>query len=214
MGYDDINPLDAQDPTRRAMQRFRSNVASALLLDRLLAVIAAREPDYFADLEGRCQTGLDYVELLAGDGDFDGHVPVPTRDGADVDFWIAAEDLRLLIGKLFPHGASEVPTFDDGRALVAVILHSALESIVLDLGIPKARDESIVAVVTTRVGLTSRDSTYIDLVDLRETRNVIAHHAGVVTERYQRFVPKTHFVRARSAYYPAPTSRASPPRSG
>jgi hypothetical protein len=128
---DGIDDLDAGDRRESAWQAFRSQVASALLLNWLLGDMERRNPEYFSELEARFQSGFDYEELFRREGTFDGWVPVHTSDGG-VDFWISTDGLADLQSRLFPHEAKDGPTFGSGRQLVVVMLHSALEHLARD----------------------------------------------------------------------------------
>jgi hypothetical protein len=187
--HDNIDPLDVQNPVKRATQRFRTNLAAGLLLDWLLSDIETKQPDYFTDLEIRLETGFDYARAWREEGTFDGEVPIHTADFNDVDFWIELEDLGILHGQLFPHGSHNAPAFADGRALVVLILHSALETLFGDLNLRRAKRESIVDAVARYIGAPVSDPLYNDLVELRETRNVVAHNGGAVDHRYLRQIP-------------------------
>ena len=194
MAHEDIEALDAQDTRNLARQRLRSNLAAALLLDWLLTDVETQNPEYFSDLESRFQTGFDYAAMWRDDPKFDGFVPLHGRDGSTIDFWIHQEDLGELLSRLFPHGPNDAPAFSQGRALVVVMLHSALETLFQDLRLKPNDKESIVSALVRILGIPEREPTLADiLVDFRETRNLIAHHGGRVTERYRRHVPMTTF---------------------
>jgi hypothetical protein len=194
MAHDDIDPLDAQDARNLARQRLRSNLAAALLLDWLLTDVEIEAPEYFSDLESRFQTGFDYAALWRDDPKFDGFVPLHGRDRSTIDFWIHQEDLGELLSRLFPHGPNDAPSISQGRALVVVMLHSALETLFHDLDLKRHSKESIVAALVSILGIAEREPTLRDtLVDLRETRVLIAHCRGRVTDRYRRQVPMTTF---------------------
>lgn len=194
MTHDDMDQLDAQDPRKRARQRLRSNLAAALLLDWLLTDVETQDPEYFFELESRFQTGFDYATMWRDDPKFDGFVPVHGRDGSAIDFWIHQEDLGELLSRLFSHGPNDAASFCHGRALVVVMLHSALETLFQDLHLKRNDKESIVSALVRILGIAEREPALADiLVDLRETRNLIAHHGGRVTKQYRRHVPMTTF---------------------
>lgn len=183
------DPLDSGDAIVRAGVRFSQNLAAGLLLEWLLTDIELIRPDYFANLESRFQSAFDYIPLFEAEGVFDGWVPVHTDDYKDVDFWIEADNLRLLLGSLFPYGKEDAPALSEARALVVVMLHSALESLLRDLDIRQESGESAVGAIGRLLALESNDpDLWADLVDLRETRNLIAHNSGVVNQRYRRHV--------------------------
>ncbi|HEX9565230.1 MAG TPA: hypothetical protein VF981_14705 [Gemmatimonadaceae bacterium] len=182
--HDRIDALDAQDARLRATQRFRSNLAAGLLLDWLLTDVEATKPAYFSELESRFETGYDYAKMWREDGTFNGEVPIHTADGDDVEFWIELEELDLLHDQLFPYGSHDAPAFADGRALVVVILHTALETVFQDLKLHRDGYESVVAAVVRYLRLATSEPLYADLVELREARNVIAHSGGTVDKRY------------------------------
>ncbi len=192
--HDDIDPLDVQDSRLRAAQRFWSNLAAALLLEWLLTDVEKKQPSYFSDLESRFESGYEYARMWKEDGTFDGNVPIHTADETDVEFWIGLDELDLLHQQLFPHGSHDAPTFADGRALVVLVLQSALETLFQDLKLQKGGDESTIAAVLRLLGLGATDPTYAALIELRETRNLYAHHGGAVTERYVRIVKDSSFV--------------------
>lgn len=194
MAQDDIDPLDTQDRRNRARERLRANLAAASLLDWLLTELETQVPQYFSDLESRFQTAFDWGAMWRDDPKFDGFVPLHGRHGSAIDFWIHEEDLGALLALLFPHGPKDVLSFSQGRALVVVMLHSALEMLFQDLGLKRKDNESVVSALVRILRIRERDSALADtLVDLRETRNLVAHHGGRVTKRYRRQVPRHTF---------------------
>ncbi len=188
---DSIDELFAENPLDAAWQAFRSQMASALLLDWLLSDMESRNPDYFSDLESRFQTGLYYEEIMRREGDFDGWVPVHAPDD-DIDFWIRVEDLRAMLARLFPREAKDVPSFGAGRQLVVVMFYSALENLARAHGLwGEASRTSVGAALAERYRWARKNEELLAaLVDLRETRNLIAHNAAAVTERYVRLVSR------------------------
>lgn len=194
MAHDDIDPLDTRDRRNRARQRLRSNLAAALLLDWLLADIETEDPEYFSDLESRFQTGFDYAAKWRDDPKFDGFVPLHGRHGSTIDFWIHEEDLGELLSRLFPHGPKDAPSFSQGRAFVLVMLHSALETLFQDLHLKRKKKESIVSALKRILRIAERDPALAGVLDdLGETRILVVHNGGRVTERYRRHVPRTTF---------------------
>ena len=194
MARDDIDLLDTQDRRKRARQRLRANLAAALLLDWLLADIETKDPEYFSDLESRFQAGFEYAAMRRDNPNFDGFVPLHGRHGSAIDFWIHEEDLGELWARLFPNGPNDATSFSQGRALVIVMLHSALEMLFQDLGLKQKKGESVVLALVRILGIAKRDSALADvLVDLGETRNLVAHHGGRVTAKYRQRVPTTTF---------------------
>lgn len=191
---DSIDDLDAGDPREAAWQAFRSQVASALLLDWLLSDMEHRYPEYFSELEGRFQTGFDYEDIFRREGRFDGWVPIHASDD-DIDFWISIDNLRDLLARLFPHEAKDVPSFGAGRQLVVVMLYSAIENLARAYGFwNQGSTKSVVTVLDQRFQLGRKDHDLRSvLTDLRETRNLIAHNSAVVTDRYVSFVQRTQF---------------------
>jgi hypothetical protein len=187
--HDRIDALDAQDARVRAKQRFRSNLAAGLLLDWLLADVEAKNPEYFGQLESRFESGYDYATMWKEDGSFHGEVPIHAADGDDIEFWIELEELALLHEELFPHSSSDAPTFAEGRALVVIIFHSALETLFQDLRLSREKKESYVAAVLRLLQIAESEPLYNDLIELKAARNVIAHSAGAVDSRYLRDVP-------------------------
>lgn len=199
MAHDDIDPLDAQDPRNHARQRLRSNLAAALLLDWLLTDVETQNPDYFSDLQSKFQTGFDYAAMWCDDPKFDGFVPVHGRRGSAIDFWIHQDDLGDLLSRLFPHGPNDSSSLSNGRALVAVMLHSAIETLFQDLDLKKQNpNEPIVLALARIFGIAEREPGLKDtLVDLHETRNLVAH-TGRVTEKYRQRVPMTTFATGKT----------------
>lgn len=111
-----------------------------------------------------------------------------------IDFWIHQEELGELLARLFPHGPNDAPSFSQARALVVVMLHSALETLFHDLDLKRLGEESIVHALVRILGIAEREPSLRDtLVDIGETRNLVAHHGGRVTEKYRRRVPMTAF---------------------
>lgn len=165
-----------------------------LLLSWLLGDMERRNPEYFSELESRFQSGFDYEEIFRREGTFDGWVPVHSPDGG-VDFWISTDGLADLQARLFPHEAEDGPTFGSGRQLVVVMLHSALEHLARDYGLWDQRSgKSVVTVLGQHFKWHERDrELQADLIDLRETRNLIAHHSAVVNVGYVKMVQRTHF---------------------
>ena len=194
MAHDDIDLLDTQDRPNRARQRLRSNLAAALLLDWLLTDIETQDPEYFSDLESRFQAGFEYAAMRRDNPNFDGFVPLHGRHGSAIDFWIHEEDLGELWARLFPDGPNDATSFSQGRALVVVMLHSALEMLFQDLGLKRNDNESIVSALVRILGIAERDPGLAAvLVDMGETRNLVAHHGGRVTAKYRQRVPMTTF---------------------
>ena len=194
MAHNELDPLDTQDPHTRARQRLRINLATTLLLDWLVSDVESREPDYFSDLESRFQTGFDYAAKWRDDPKFDGFVPLHGRDGSTIDFWLHRDDLDELLSRLFPHGPNDAPAFTQGRGFVVVMLHSALEALFYDLGLKTKKRESIVSAWVRILDIAEREPALASvLVDLGESRNLLAHNGGRVTERYRRHVPLTTF---------------------
>lgn len=191
---DGIDELDAGDRREAAWQAFRSQVASALLLDWLLNDMESRNPEYFSELEGRFQSGFDYVEIFQREGTFDGWVPVHAADD-DVDFWISADGLADLQARLFPHEAKDGPTFGSGRQLVVVMLHSAIEHLAGGYALWDQRSgKSVVTILGQHFKWHEKErALQADLIDLRETRNLIAHHSAVVNVGYVKMVQGTKF---------------------
>ena len=74
------------------------------------------------------------------------------------------------------------------------MLHGAIETLFQDLLLKRNENESIVSALVRVLGIAEREPALADiLVDLRETRNLVAHHGGRVTERYRGHVPMTTF---------------------
>lgn len=92
-------------------------------------------------------SGRDYVELLKADGLYDGHVPVHDENDG-VDYWIAENHLRSMLKLYFPHGPDDAPRLTDGRYLVVLLLHSALETLAQDMQVPRRAGESVVAAIS------------------------------------------------------------------
>ena len=194
MARDDIDPLDTQDRRNRARQRLRANLAAVLLLDWLLADIETQDPEYFSDLESRFQAGFEYAAMRRDNPNFDGFVPLHGRHGSAIDFWIHEEDLGELWARLFPHGPKDALSFSQGRALVVVMLHSAVEMLFRDLGLKQRKRESVVSALVRIHGIAEQDPGLAAvLVDMGETRNLVAHHGGRVTAKYRQRVPMTTF---------------------
>lgn len=195
MAHDDIDPVDTQSRRTRARQRLRSNLAAALLLDWLLTDIETQDPEYFSNLESRFQTAFDWAAMWRNDPKFDGFVPLHGRHGSSIDFWIHQEDLGELLSRLFPDDLNDATSFSQGRALVVVMLHSALETLFQDLDLKKLNvEESVVSALVRILDIGGREPALADiLVDLRESRNLVAHHGGRVTKGYRRKVPGTTF---------------------
>ena len=194
MAHNELDPLETQDPHTRARQRLRINLATTLLLDWLVSDVESREPDYFSDLESRFQTGFDYAAKWRDDPKFDGFVPLHGRDGSTIDFWLHRDDLDELLSRLFPHGPNDAPAFNQGRGFVVVMLHSALEALFYDLGLKTKKRESIVSAWVRILDIAEREPALASvLVDLGESRNLLAHNGGRGTERYRRHVPLTTF---------------------
>jgi hypothetical protein len=182
-----FDPLDSIDPVEQSWQRFRTRLAAALLLDWLLRDVDASIPDYFADLWNRLQSGFDYEEIFKREGQPSDEVPVHSIDDRQTT-WLGVDDLRDLFEVLFPHGREEAPSLDSGRQLVVVMLYSAVEALVDDLGL-RRRGMSALSCLEERLNLPAADEgLHRLLLDLKETRNLIAHNGGAVDRRYaQRF---------------------------
>jgi len=194
MARDDKDPFELQERHGRARARLRANIAAALLLDWLIIDVETLYPDYLSDLESRFQTGFDYAEMWRDDPKFDGFVPLHGRDGSTIDFWLHRDDLDELLSRLFPHGPNDAPAFNQGRGFVVVMLHSALEALFYDLGLKTKKRESIVSAWVRILDIAEREPALASvLVDLGESRNLLAHNGGRVTERYRRHVPLTTF---------------------
>ncbi len=194
MTQNKVERLVPQDPHRLARQRLRSNLAAALLLDWLLTDIETQDPEYFSDLESRFHAGFEYAAMRRDNPKFDGFVPLHGRHGSAIDFWIHEEDLGELWARLFPDGPNDATSFSQGRTLVVVMLHSALEMLFQDLGLKKKQRESVVSALVRILGIAERDPGLAAvLVDMGETRNLVAHHGGRVTAKYRQRVPVTTF---------------------
>jgi hypothetical protein len=128
------------------------------------------------------------------EGVLDGDIPVHTHDYRDVDFWIDPSDLADLISVLFPHGIGDTPTINEGRALVVLMIYSALETVARDVGLQQRGNESVIRSFDGSLEIEKHQpKLWSSLVELRETRNLIAHSGGVVTQRYKRVVPASNY---------------------
>lgn len=182
-----LDPLDSIDRVEQAWQRFRTRLAAALLLNWLLSDVDASIPDYFMDLWNRLQSGFDYEEIFKREDQPSDEVPVHGIDDRQTT-WLGVDDLHDLLEVLFPHGPKEAPSLGSGRQLVVVVLYSAVEALLDDLDLRKP-GMSALSCLEERLDLLAADeSLYRLLLDLKETRNLIAHNGGAVNKRYtQRF---------------------------
>lgn len=185
------DPLDSVVPAEARWEAFRRQFAAAHLLQWLLAELEEIAPDYPRELHERLeQAFLDYPQVLAADGEYDGWVPVRgPGDSLRSAVWMLEEDAASLHEMLFPHGPREADLATTGRSMALVAIHGALElyalgaSASLRAGLPKGLRELL-----TRRGLAGRiDShTFEALVELDATRHIIVHNASIVDESYIR----------------------------
>jgi len=157
----------------------------------LLGELDELAPGYADDLRQRLQEGILAGDLLAEeDPEYDGaaivHSPV-RREATFIDH----DDAVLLDEQLFPHpGGTDPRDLEQAlRGMAVVAFHSALETYALSIGVAVNRKP-----IPQRIGrfLASKrpelelPETRADaLTLLDETRHVIVHHRGIVSERYK-----------------------------
>ena len=187
---------DIGRPGEKEWQEFRSSFAAARLFAWLLDEIDEVAPGYIEDLRRRINEGISMGELLAEDD--------PTYDGAAIIHspvrreatFIDREDALLLEDQLFPADSHDPRDFyQTARGLAVIALHSAVENYASSIGAAKARaplPKAVNKYLAARKQLGALPSQVADdFTEFDETRHLLVHHRGVVTDRYVRNVKYT-----------------------
>lgn len=193
------DPRDSGPPLIKAWEEFRATFASFRLLAFLIDELEEVAPGYFENLQERFDYGeLNAAALAEDDPEYDGAWPVQGYQDQGVNF-IDREYARELYAQLFPHAepASDVGYWSRGAVVIG--FHAALEAYAKALGAEMRRRSLVVAV--RDLLRTSRRPTDLDpdtadaLVDLDQTRILLVHSRGVVTDQYVDKVKDNRFQR-------------------
>jgi hypothetical protein len=181
-----IDPLDGGTDADRAWEEFRVSYSSAVLLCWLLKDLDEMRPDYLEELRERLDVGICTADqLMREDPTYDGDVPIEGPERRSTEFW-GYKEANLLEQQLFPHGARTETYAWAARGLALVGLHSALEAYCRSIGALRQRDtlpRSIEGFLA-RAGATLDSTTASELLIGDETRHLVVHHRGLVSERY------------------------------
>ena len=194
-GFGDNRDIGA--PGAKEWEEFRAGFAAARLFAWLLDELDEVAPGYVEDLRGRIDEGISAGELMAQeDPDYDGaaiiHSPV-RREAKFIDH----DEALLLEDQLFPDWAKPDPRdfAQATRGLALVAMHGALETYAVAVGVDLRRrplPEAIQRHLARRTNGHVLDASLADSLTLiDETRHVIVHHRGAVSERFVRNVKYT-----------------------
>lgn len=187
---------DAGTPCRKAWEEFRASYGSAIMHLWLLRDIEVLIPNYFDHLSDRFYQARDSADSLRSDiEELAETVWFPGvqlgSEGADYDFdtqeAMSEGELDLIEEQLFPHGLEDSDFHNSSKGLVAIGLHSSLETYAKALGISLRRITLPIAIknhMGSASGAALDADLFAELVELDETRHLFVHHRGVVSERY------------------------------
>jgi hypothetical protein len=182
---------DIGEPARKAWEEFRASYSAALLNVWLLEDLEYICPNYFEELETRVAEGiLSGEQLMKDDPEAFPEAPIQGPEGHGVAFW-PLDDAYLLEQQLFPHNSSQDDYKLMARGLAAVGLHAALAAY---FGlVPGKTDKSLpesMRLWHKRTLAKSLEAELSDtLIELDETRNIVVHNRGIVSEKYANNVP-------------------------
>lgn len=185
------SPLDEGAPNEQAWTAFRLSHAAATALRVLLAELRDAAPDYLESLQTRISDAIVHGDMWSErglpDGEpWDGYVPLQGPDGGSVNF-IRHEDAESLEEQLSPDAAKPYDYLWNMRGVVAVALHSALDTYARAVGVvpgplPEGIDRLLSRTEDTghlEVGI------FTSLVEFDASRHVFVHQAGIIDARYQ-----------------------------
>ena len=166
--------------------------ASFRLLAYLIEEMDQVAPQYFADLKQRFDYGdLNAQGLRESDPEYDGAWPIDDFDRKGVTFMDPVYAVELY-DQLFPHTGPEADVRYLSNGAVITGFHASLEVYAKALGADLRRRP-----LTTAVRDLLRDASPprdLDpdssdaLLDLDQTRHLLIHNRGVVTEQYANAV--------------------------
>lgn len=190
-----LDPRDEGRPGEKQWEEFRASFAGALLHSWLVQDLEEMRPDYYTELKERISEAIStiYVMREADPNVIEG--PIQGPEGRSADFW-DLPSLELLQDQLFPRGTGPEDAAFSARGLVVVGLHAALEAYLSSRFQVSGRKPlyHCIEEAITSDGLTFPAVLFRDLVDCDETRHVVVHSRGVVTDRYVRNVAGTPLV--------------------
>lgn len=179
------DPLDAGEPGTKAWEEFAVQFSGVRLLSLLLSEIAEVAPDFFDDIKDRFYNAYQNSDDQAEEDEgWD-----PDWVNLETPAYLYATDragAAELYGQFFPHGDKDISLEHVSRGLALVGFHSALELYFVTVTGIRTREE-----LPKRIGQYLKEkgqaldpAEYEALIRLDETRHVIIHHRGTVSERY------------------------------
>jgi hypothetical protein len=183
---------DIGEPARKAWEEFRASYSAALLNVWLLEDLERICPNYFEELEIRVGEGiLSGEQLMQDDPEAFPEAVIRGPGGDGVTFW-PLDDAYLLEQQLFPHNSSQEDYKLMARGLAAVGLHAALATY-FAAAVPgktgKSLPESMREWHRRVLGKSLEAELSDTLIELDETRNIVVHNRGIVSEKYANNVP-------------------------
>ena len=183
-------PLDVGTPGVKEWQEFGVQFSAARLLSLLLYQLDEVAPGFFEGVKEMFETAYDESDLLADDSEDWDSDWVTLRTPA-YEYWTDRAGADELYRQLFPYSDKDIDLKHVGRGLVVVAFHSALEHYL-----------TAISVNPTQGPLATRIERYLskgsaaltadihrELIVFDETRHVVVHHRGTVSEQYLRNVP-------------------------
>jgi hypothetical protein len=184
---------DRGSPPLKAWEEFRASYSAALLHAWLLEDLEEIRPDYFDELQTRIAEAILTGEELGRENaeEYGSDAPIQGPEGKSVTF-LPIEDAYLLEEQLFPHSRSDDDYKWAARGLAAVGLHASLATYfttIVGATSPKSLPEAVRAWHKQELGQSLESELSDALIELDETRNIVVHNRGVVSDKYVNNVP-------------------------
>lgn len=174
--------LDIGEPQRKAWEEFAIQFSASRLMSLLLAKIQDLVPEFFAELKQEFDDAYANSDNLADEGE--GWDPDwVTLTTPAYEFWTDRAGAAELYEQLFPHADKDLAMEGTGRGLALVGLHSAMEHYFTALTGTSAH-ETLPRRIGKYLGPKISSETYEALIRLDESRHVIIHHRGIVSDKY------------------------------
>ena len=116
-----------------------------------------------------------------------------TLDTPAYEYWTDRAGAAELYEQLFPHADKDIAMEEIGRGLALVGLHSALDHYFSSLT-DSSGHGPLPQRIASYLGSEIESGLYEALIRIDETRHVIIHHRGIVSDKYVTNVPYGNFV--------------------
>jgi hypothetical protein len=181
-----MDPLDQGTPGIKSWREFALQFSAYRVLSWLISELNQFAPDFLGDIRQRFDDAYANSDSLAEEGE--GWDPNwITLDTPGYEYWTDRAGAADLFEQLFPFSERDIGVEYQARCLILVGFHSALDHYLVTIS-----DQAVHGPLPQRIKkyfaahrLKLSIDEYDSLIAFDESRHLIVHNRGVVTEGYR-----------------------------